>query len=298
MGRKGCTLDAARSLRPGVIFKDMPRLNINTGFFLLFLFFPGLVFGQPQEGRVVSSQTDQGIGYVNIGIIGKNIGTVSDEHGNFSIVLDSIYDNDSVRFSVVGYEPQSFPVRRLREIPDKIVYLNPLEFYLTEIKVVYSKPRDIRLGYPVTTDELRSGFAENELGSELGVVINTKKRYKLKSLNLNVAICTYDSVTYRLNIYELGDQGEFKNILTKPIYISFSKEEINKALTFDLWDYSIITEGDLLVTLELYKDLGVGRLLFRTEYFTGYTYHRKTSQGLWTRSSGKVGLYLTGRVIK
>jgi hypothetical protein len=269
---------------------------VSTIFFIFII--PAITFGQLREGRVVSSQNDQRIGFVNIGVVGKNIGTVSDQNGNFRIVIDSIYNNDSVRFSVIGYEPQTFPVRRLSDLPDKTLYLNPLEFYLSEIKVVYSKPREIRLGYPVISDALRSGFSDNDLGSELGVIINTRKRVRLKDLNLNVGVCTYDSVSYRVNIYEVINQTEFKNILTKPIYISFSKEKIDEDLTFDLWENSIIVEGDILVTLELFKNLGEGRLLFKTEFFTGITYHRKTSQGLWTQSPGAVGLYLTGRVIK
>lgn len=268
----------------------------STTFFVFII--PSITFGQLREGRVVSSQTDVGIGFVNIGVVGKNIGTVSDQNGKFSIFIDSIYNNDSVRFSVIGYEPQTFPVRRLNDLPDKTLYLNPLEFYLSEIKVVYSKPRDIRLGYPVLSDALKSGFSDNDLGSELGVIINTKKRVRLKNLTLNVGTCTYDSVSYRVNIYQVNGQEEFKNILTKPIYISFSKDNIGNELTFDLWENSIIVDGDILVSIELFKNLGEGRLLFKTTFFTGYTYHRKTSQGSWTKSAGTVGLYLTGRVIK
>jgi hypothetical protein len=52
------------------------------------------------------------------------------------------------------------------------------------------------------------------------------------------------------------------------------------------------------VTLELYKDLGEGRLLFKTEFFTGTTYHRKTSQGNWTEAPGVVGMYLHGSLIR
>jgi hypothetical protein len=113
-----------------------------------------------------------------------------------------------------------------------------------------------------------------------------------------VAICTFDSVTYRLNIYQSVNQAEYKNILTEPIYISFSRDKINKVLTFDLSKYSIIIEGDVLITLELYKDLGEGKLLFRTEFFTGITYHKKTSEGNWTESPGVIGMYLNGQLIK
>jgi hypothetical protein len=53
-----------------------------------------------------------------------------------------------------------------------------------------------------------------------------------------------------------------------------------------------------LITLELYKDLGEGRLLFYTQFFTGLTYHKKTSEGKWTKAPGEVGMYLHGELIK
>jgi hypothetical protein len=164
--------------------------------------------------------------------------------------------------------------------------------------VIYHKPREIRLGAPVTSDNLRSGFAYNDLGSELGIKVNVPGQVRLNNINLNVAICTYDSVTYRLNIYQLENQTDYKNILTKPVYISFSKDKINKVVTLDLRKYSIIIEGKVLITLELYKDLGEGRLLFKTEFFTGTTYHRKTSQGTWTEAPGVIGMYLHSSLIR
>ena len=274
------------------------RLNIKTGLLFFVLFIPGVIFGQLREGKVLSGKTNLGIGYVNVGIIGRNIGTVSDDSGNFKINLDNIYNNDSIRFSMIGYESKTFLISQFKENSTKEVYLNPKSYYLQEVKVIYHRPRIIRIGTPVTSNDLRSGFAYNDLGSELGIRVNIKKQVRLKNLNLNVAICTYDSVTYRLNIYQSVNQTEFKNILTKPIYISFSKDKINKVITFDLWKYEIIVEGDVLITVELYKDLGEGRLLFQTTFFTGFTYHKKTSEGNWTQSPGIVGMYLNGMVIK
>jgi hypothetical protein len=163
---------------------------------------------------------------------------------------------------------------------------------------VYHKAREVILGTPVLSDALKSGFAENNLGSELGVKIKTRGQVKLEDINLNVATCTYDSVTYRLNIYQTTDDIEYKNILTQPIYISFTKDKIDKPITLELGKYSIIVEGDILVTLELYRDLGQGKLLFNTQYFTSYTYHKKTSEGKWTKAPGEIGMYLHGQVIK
>jgi hypothetical protein len=278
----------------------LSRINIRTGLFFFVLFIPGLIFSQPQKGRVLSSDTNSGIGFVNIGIIGKNIGTVSDESGNFIINLDSIYNNDSLRFSMIGYASKSFLISQFKENVIKDIYLSPRNYNLQEvvIKSVYRKPREIRLGTPVTSNDLRSGFANNDLGSELGIKVNVKGLVKLLDLNLDVAICTFDSVNYRLNIYQIVNQTEYKNILTEPVYISFSKDKINKVVTFDLRKYSIIIKGNLLITLELYKNLGEGKLLFRTEFFMGTTYHKKTSEGTWTEAPGVIGMYLHGQLIR
>jgi len=276
----------------------IPRLNIKAGLLFFVLFISGPIFSQSQKGKVLSSETNSGIGFVNIGIIGKNIGTVSDEFGNFTIDLDNIYDNDSLRFSMIGYESKSFLAGHFKEDLFKNVYLTPKFYYLPELKVIYRKPKEMILGTPVISNVLNSGFAYNNLGSELGIKVHVKGRVKLKDINLNVAICTFDSVTYRLNIYQSVNQTEYKNILTEPIYISFSKDKINNAITFDLRKYSIIIEGNVLIAIELYKDLGEGRLLFHTQFFTGSTYHRKTSEGNWTEASGVIGMYLHGQLIK
>jgi hypothetical protein len=272
---------------------------IKKGIFFFVLFVPEVVFCQLFEGRViVHENNNSGVSFVNVGIIGKNVGTVTDQSGNFSIDLDKIYDKDSIRFSMIGYESRSFLVRAFKDNAIKTIYLGPKSYSLTEVKIVYHKAREVRLGTPVISDALKSGFAENNLGSELGVKINTRETVKLEDINLNVAICTYDSVTYRLNIYKTVDNIEYKNILTQPIYISFSKDKIDKPITLALGKYSIIVEGDILVTLELYKDLGQGKLLFYTQYFTGFTYHKKTSEGKWTKAPGEIGMYLHGQVIK
>jgi len=275
-----------------------PGLNIKTGLLFIVLLIPELIFSQSWQGQVLSSETNFGIGFVNVGIIGRNIGTVSDESGNFTINLDNIYDNDSIRFSMIGYESKSFLVGNFKENSIRNIYLSPRSYFLTEVKVFYHKAREIRLGTPVISNTLRSGFSSNDLGSELGINVNVKKQVILKNINLNVATCTFDSITYRLNIYQLVNTTEFKNILTEPIYISFSKDKINKVITFDLRKYSIIIEGNVLITLELYKDLGEGSLLFHTQFFTGSTYHRKTSEGKWTVASGVIGMYLYSQTTK
>ena len=198
-------------------------MNIKAILTLLVLMNPAIIVCQPYSGRILSSGTDAGIGFVNIGIVGKNIGTVSDIDGNFKITLDNDYDNDSIKFSIIGYESKSLLVGDFREDSTKKVYLSPRSYYLKEVKVTYHKYKKLRLGNPVMSHDLRSGFADNELGSELGIKVYVRKQAVLGDINLNVGICTFDSVTYRLNIYRIVNKISYVNILTEPIYISFSK---------------------------------------------------------------------------
>jgi hypothetical protein len=278
------------------LFGLKPKIKTGLSFFLLFI--PGLIFSQPQRGRVLSGETNTGIGYVNVGIIGRNIGTVANEAGDFTLILDKTYVNDSLRFSMIGYESKTLPVAQFKKDSVIYVFLKPALYKLQEVKVIYHKPREIKLGTEVVSNDLRSGFAYNDLSSELGIKLHVKGLVKLEDINLNVAVCTYDSVTYRLNIYQSDNQTDYKNILTVPIYISFSKDKINNVITLDLRKYSIIMEGYVIIALELYKDLGDGRLLFHTEYFTGYTYHRKAIEGNWIEAPGVIGMYLNGQLIK
>ena len=132
----------------------------------------------------------------------------------------------------------------------------------------------------------------------MGIKVNARNQVVLKEININVATCTFDSVIYRINIYQVVNKTEYKNILIEPIYISFSKDKIAKVITLNLRKYSIVIEGEVLISLELFKDLGEGRLLFHTQYFTGTTYHRKTSQGKWTESPGAIGMYLYAQTLK
>jgi hypothetical protein len=273
------------------VFK-VQGLSIKTGLVIFAFLLPGLVFSQTHSGKVFSSETKSGIAFVNVGIIGRNVGTVTDESGNYTITLNDIFDKDSLRFSMIGYESRAFLISQFRNDSIKNVFLVPKNYYLTEIKVISHRTHQIRLGTPVTSGALKSGFASNDLGSEMGIKVYARKQVVLKDININVAACTFDSVVYRINIYQVVNKTEFQNILIRPIYISFSKADIDKVISLNLRKYLILIKGDVLISLELFKDLGDGRLLFNTQYFTGITYHRKTSQGKWTESSGAIGLYL------
>jgi hypothetical protein len=273
------------------------RIYFRFALILHILLLPRFLKCQTIYGRVLSSKTDSAISYVNIGIVGKNIGTVSDESGKFILKPEKIDKNDSLKFSMIGYRSKTVQLSNFHNDSSNTVFLDPVLYGLNEVVVTYRRPRIIEIGTEVTAG-IGSGFGYNFLGSEFGIKLNVRRPLKLINLNLNVSKCTFDTVTYRLNIYQLTNKQQYINILTKPIYITFTKEQISKPVKFDLQKYALRVEGDIIVALELYKELGDGKLFFYTGSFSGSTWHRRTIEGSWIEAGGIIGMYLKGQLIR
>jgi len=58
-------------------------------------------------GTVKDSETKKPIPYVNIGIVKKNIGTVSDSEGKFDLKFPMTLENDTIKLSSIGYKSKS-----------------------------------------------------------------------------------------------------------------------------------------------------------------------------------------------
>lgn len=223
------------------------------------------------------------IEFVNIGIAGKNIGTVSNTNGEFSIDLDAELDRDSLLFSSIGYKSRLMKIADLRHKTNNKIYLKKKTYNLSEVLI---KPRIFNekvLGVTDKTDKIIAGFKNNSMGYECGIRLNIEKSAFLRQVRINISTCSYDSIFYRLNVYSAEDNMTFKNILREPVYLEMSKDTLNNQLVINLEPYNIVVNGDFLVTLEHVKDLGEGRLYFHTGT-RKLTYFRITSQGSWQAS--------------
>src|SRR5688500_12588489 len=85
-----------------------PRIYISVFLFL----YSNSVFSQIViSGKVIDPVSQEALAFVNIGIKHKNTGTISLSDGSFSITIPSNYQNDSLSFSLVGYEELKIPVK-------------------------------------------------------------------------------------------------------------------------------------------------------------------------------------------
>ncbi len=249
------------------------------------------------SGVILDSETKQILSYVNIGIAGKNVGTVSDENGKFALEISEEMKNEQLKFSFIGYEDKILNISGIISGKEELtVSLTPTVYMLEDIIV---KPKNYKtkiVGNTTKSQGIEAGFSEHLLGYEAGVLMKIKARPTfIEEVVFTINNCSYDSIFYRLNIYEMTKNGPGRNILRKPIYISYSKEDLEETIVVDLTELNVFVEDDFVVTLEHVKDLGDGVLNFSVGLFNGGTWHRETSQGGW-KKLGIAGLGISALI--
>ena len=271
---------------------------------LLFIFviLEKLSFAQVITGLVIDSNTQKPIPYVGIGILHKSIGTVSDFNGNFSLDVASAIKTDTMRFSTIGYANLDIPVSNLNKHSGSYKLAEQAQ----NINEVVIKPGETQtkiLGNTVHGGMFCSGFNSSSLGTEMGTVLKYRKKNPgwIKNVSFNLRSNPYDSVLFKVNIYEMSDSGVGESILSHPIYLEPKIK--HGTLTIDLSDSSVYIKHDVLLSLELIRisksqDKGsplMYKLLFHSSLLKTHSYWRKAAQDNWEiiPVDGSIGFWAT-----
>lgn len=112
--------------------------------FFLVLIIP--IVGNSQNvisGTVVDKTTGTPIELVTIGVVKKGIGTNTNSDGRFRLIFNELDKDDTIRFSMIGYESVFVPV--LNFIDKQEIRLDPKTYSLDEVTVRAKKlvPNDI-----------------------------------------------------------------------------------------------------------------------------------------------------------
>ena len=236
-------------------------------------------------GQVIDAATKEPLPYVNIGLLNKNIGTVSDETGYFELEVNTEQNSrDTLRFSMIGFETKSYTLNDFINQNEIEVYLTEKSTALDEV-ILSSKRKKYQtkiLGNKTTSKALYAAFTSNKLGNEMGFIVRARKHPMiLKKFNISLVENDYGPIKFRLNIYDVLNGLPNKTLLKDNIFIE--TEESSGIVSLDLTTYEIILDQDFFIAIEWIEDLGPGKLYFSGGFFGAPLFAREVSQGTWEK---------------
>ena len=247
-------------------------------------------FSQIYSGKLVDKNSRITIPYVNIGIVNKNIGTVSNAKGEFKLELNSAKENDTLFISCIGYERKEYLIssfiNSFGSIDQILIELQPKIYELADVVIKPFGTKIYTLGnFCESNSAYGNAFYSKELGTEIGILIklpDNKNIAFLQNFRFEVGKFTFDKFPVRLNVYDVINGMPNENILREPIFININSTD---EYIVEMEKYKIITNGDFFITLEYYRiaDGKEGELVFCAveNENNGNGYFRLTSQGSW-----------------
>jgi len=207
-------------------------------------------YSQTLSGRVLEVGTKKPIAYVNIGIPGKNIGTVSDSLGYFSLKYSESNKNDTLKFSCIGYESINLKPTDLIGKSNDEVLMDKMIYKLQEVVVKPLQKSKIKvIGKTGYSRIMAIGRKCTQPGSEIGVLFRNKQSLRIQKVNLYCASDCEEDVLFRINLSEEKNGQPDKSILKKPIIL---KSRFTKGDNFfDLSEYNIVVSEDFFLSYEL-----------------------------------------------
>lgn len=253
----------------------------------ILLFFALTASSQSISGSILGLNNKEVLPYVNIGVIGKGIGTVSDINGKFTLNLHDSLNDQILKFSLIGYKSQSFTVKEFKKTLKEnstTIYLEENIFSLSQVVI---RPKILKtkvIGNENDSKITAAGFKSNDLGSELGTIMKIKKSPSLiENVNFNIARNDIKNAKFRVNIYSIKNGMPDSILLKEPIYITTSLE--SGTLSLDMKKYNLWVNTDYLVTLEWIEDYGPNKLFFCVGLMNSNSLWRKTSQDKWQKAT-------------
>lgn len=256
------------------------------------LIFALISFGAYAQTTVrgyVTNEDKEPISYCSIGIKGLNAGAVSDEKGNYELVIPEGVDHEIV-FSAIGFLSKTLLSTELKEhtevtLPYDTMALEPVVIRQKRMKdrVIGQKSR------PMLT--FSKMFDQDVPTIEQGNIFTLYRETALNSYNFYIIPSSkFEKITLKLNVYSIKDQVPDATLLTENViyhtkttgwqsidlnpYALVFRDVKQIGVTLQLVDYSPLPEQDFVFGISAKKSISQD-LLFRYQ-----------SQGEWEKSRG------------
>ena len=251
------------------------------------------------QGRIIDAFTKEPLPFVNIGVLKKELGTVSNEDGFFFLEVPDLFAKETLRFSMIGFDERDFQVADLEAIllSNNTLVLAEQTTFLEEVVLTAEKKWDTRVSGNSTTSKLLiTGFTSNQLGNEIALLVKVKKTPAyIDGIQFSVVENIYPEVRFRVNVYSSDYRFPDENIMKENIFVTLKQSE--GLISVDLKEYDILVDDDVFISLEwIDEDLGSEGLWFSAGVFGKSIYARSTSQAEWKKQRGlSLGMSVTLR---
>jgi len=247
---------------------------------------------QTLSGIVVNSKTKEPLEYVSIGVIDSNFGATTDESGHFIFSIGETEEHAEVRFSMIGFEAQIFPVEMLidRDLRVELVE-KPLE--IEEVTVTPLTERKVGAdGFSRLSGWSGWGGYVTRKGFEMGLILDFGETPKLiKDINIYIHRQAFDTTILRLHIRSMEDKEVSEELLKENILINVTNE--SGWAKADLSPYHLYLSGEVGVTVEWLKSRGINK-----DRAMKINDRMQESYVLFKNEKNQVGLYRWGTEAK
>ena len=94
------------------------------------------------------SSSHEPVPFVNIGVIAKNLGTVSDVNSAFKLKIPDVLDEDTIQVSSVGYTVKKMTVQDFKTLirKDSVLFLDEDIQELQEVVIIGKELKEKNIG--------------------------------------------------------------------------------------------------------------------------------------------------------
>ena len=246
------------------------------------------------EGRIINENLNP-VEYVNVGILGESIGTVSDSLGNFTLFLEKTFFDNTLLISHISYESKEMLVSSMDEEKPLIIKLKSKTVELEEVVVhsfhssIKQKGRD-KVNTKGSVKFSISSISNQNLGAVIGrkFKFSSRKKHLLEEIRFFVKNNDFEKVKFRINIYNIK-KGKPHEVINKKMIYKSIYDEFEGWVSVDISDLQMSVDEDILVGIEWIEHSKNGKNLSLPMIVPslGSThFYRYGSQSKWKRFRG------------
>ncbi|WP_277013355.1 carboxypeptidase-like regulatory domain-containing protein [Flavobacterium lindanitolerans] len=257
---------------------------------ILFLFFAANVAAQT-KGVVKDSLTGNAIAYVSIWVENENIGTTSEENGEYQIGTND--KNKNLIFSALGYQKKTVKVSE-----SQLVLLSPSTFELDEVTINNKKEKK-QLEIGKTKNTIAEAFDNGpRMDAKFFPYYPEYKKTRWIQKAIILTDSRIDDATIKLHLYDVDENGFPGNELLSKDYIVTIKKGVTKN-EIDLSDFNLeIPKTGIFVVFEkllikknrvekTIKDFNTNTTKIQTTYAPLVLYNAVERDFLYSFSGGR-----------